>query len=355
MAKRLTEKQREAAEIMAEALDGDRKSQERLVEGISTSDFPTLLAPALNQIMLNEYEEQPRIWTSIASREVVDDFRPQDYLTTEWDRTDPDITDSTAGETHFKGALPRVPEYGEYQRIRFGASGQALQTKKNGVALQISWEAIVNDRQFGILNRVPTEFGRRAAEQEDVEVVRLLTLDSVWTGDQAVTGTVADWGLSLQNLEKALQHIGDSGYGYLAPRYNLVVPNGLELTAQNILSITQVERIEGVGTDTETRTLTGNPVSNKIASVLTTDKYTQLGGGANDWFLIPTLGSKPNPALVNTFLRGHESPEIFVKRTTFSDPADGSFENDDWESKVRHVVAGGTIDMRGALRVEVTA
>lgn len=354
MAKRLSERQIEAAEIMAEALDGDRKAQERLVEGISTSDFPTLLAPALNQIMLNEYEDQPRIWTEIASREVVDDFRPQDYLSPEWDRTDPDITDSTAGETHYKGALPRVPEYGEYQRIRFGASGQSLQTKKNGVALQISWEAIVNDRQFSILQRVPTEFGRRAAEQEDVEIIRLLTLGSVWSGDQAVSGDAATWGLSLQNLEKALQHIADSGYGYLAPRYNLVVPNGLELTAQNILSITQVERVEGIGTDTETRFLTGNPVANKINKVLTTDKYTQLGGGADDWFLVPTLGSKPNPALVNTFLRGHENPQIFVKRTTMSDPAEGSFENDDWESKIRHVVAGGTIDMRGALKVSVS-
>lgn len=360
MVKRLSEKQREAAEIMAEALDGDRRAQDRLVEGISTSDYPVLLAPALNQIMLNEYEEQPNIWTQIASRETVDDFRPQDYMRADWDRTDPDITDQTAGETHFKGALPRVPEYGEYQRIRFAASGQALQTKKNGVALQISWEAIVNDRQFSLLRRLPTEFGRRAAEQEDVEVIRLLTLDSLWgagntVNGNEVTGNAATWGLTLPNLEKAFQTITDTGYGYLAPRYKLVVPNGLELTAANILSITQVDRVEGAGTATETRYITGNPVANKISAVVSTDKYTQLGGTANDWFLIPDLGSTPNPALVNTFLAGHENPEIFVKRTTFSAPEDGAFDNDDYESKVRHVVAGGAIDLRGALKVNVTA
>lgn len=361
MAKRtLTEKQREAAEVLAEALDGDRKAQNRLVEGISTSDYPVLLAPALNQIMLNEYAEQPQIWTKIASRETVDDFRPQDYLSpAEWDRTDPDITDSTAGEVHFKGALPRVPEYGEYQRIRFAVTGQALQTKKNGVALQISWEAIVNDRQFSLLRRLPTEFGRRAAVQEEVEVIRLLTLDDLWaTGNDVngneVTGNAATWGLTLPNLEKAFQTITDTGYGYLAPRYKLVVPNGLELTAANILSITQVDRVEGAGTATETRYITGNPVANKISEVVSTDKYTQLGGGANDWFLIPDLGSTPNPALVNTFLSGHENPEIFVKRTTFSAPEDGAFDNDDYESKVRHVVAGGAIDLRGALKVNVT-
>ena len=353
MAKRnLSEKQREAAEIMSEALDGDRRAQDRLVEGISTSDYPVLLAPALNQIMLNEYEEQPDIWSQIASRETVDDFRPEEFLTADWDRTDPDITDSTAGEEHFKGALPRVPEYGEYQRIRFQASGQNLQTKKNGVALQISWEAIVNDRRFSLLRRVPGEFGRRAKEQEDVEIVRLLADSALWTGDNLLGGVST---LSIPSLESAFQTIADTGYGYLAPSYKLVVPNGLELTASQILSVTQVDRVEGAGTATETRYTSGNPVAGRISAVVSTDKYTQLGGTATDWFLIPDVGSKPNPALVNVFLAGHESPEVFVKRTTFSAPEDGAFENDDWESKVRHVVSGGTIDLRGALKVQVAA
>lgn len=347
MAKRiLNEKQRVASLVLAEALDGDRKAQNRLVEGISTSDYPTLLAPALNQILLNEYEAQPTIWDKIATRETVDDFRPQEFLSADWDKTDPDIEPSTAGETHFKGALPRVPEYGEYSRIRFSASGQNLQTKKNGVALQISWEAIVNDRRFDLLRRVPAEFGRRAKEQEDVEVVRLLAQASLWT-THLLTGSP----LSLPNLEKAFQTIADTGYGYLAPSYKLVVPNGLELTAKNIMAITQVTKVVGAGTADETRTDRGNPVVNKISEIVSTEKYTALGGTATDWFLIPDPGSKPNPALVNVFLAGHESPEIFIKRTTFSDPSDGAFENDDWESKVRHVVAGGTIDLTGALKV----
>src|SRR5690606_28188768 len=113
-------------------------------------------------------------------------------------------------ETHFKGALPRVPEYGEYSRIRFQASGQNLQTKKNGVALQISWEAIVNDRRFDLLRRVPGEFGRRAKEQEDVEVVRLLADDSLWTGDNVVSGAAGTWGLTLPHLEAAFQEIADT-------------------------------------------------------------------------------------------------------------------------------------------------
>jgi hypothetical protein len=355
MAKRnLSEAQWVAAEVLQGALSGDKRDQNRLVEGISTSDYPTLLAPALNQILLNEYEAQPVIWDQIASRETVDDFRPEEYLTADWDKTDPDIEAKTAGETHFPGALPRVPEYGEYSRIRFSASGQNLQTKKNGVALQISWEAIVNDRRFSLLRRVPGEFGRRAKEQEDVEIVRLLTDTALWTGDFLWSAATATAGLTLGHLEAAFQRIADTGYGYLAPSYKLVVPNALELTARNILSITQVTEVQGAGTANEIRLDRGNPVAGKISGIVATDKYTALGGASDDWFLIPDVGSKPNPALANVFLAGHESPEVFVKRTTFSAPEDGAFENDDWESKVRHVVAGASIDLRGALKVTPT-
>jgi hypothetical protein len=353
MVYRLTEKHVEAAKILHEALNGDKRAQNLLVEGISTSDYPVLLAPALNKILLAEYAEQPLIWNKIASRETVDDFREQEYMISDFDHTDPDITPTTAGEKHFPGALPRVPEYGEYQRIRFAASGQSLKTKKNGVAMQISWEAIVNDRNFQLLRRVPRDFGRRAAEQEDVEVVRLLTLASLWTGGNLLTNTA----LSLEGLKAALKHIQDQGYGYQAPKYKLVVPNELVLDAEAILAIqrveTEVSTVDGDVTTVE-RTEGGNPVAGKISEVVATDKYTALGGAATDWFLIPDVGSKPNPGLVNTFLSGHERPEVFVKRTTFSAPEDGSFQDDDYESKVRHVVAGGAIDMRGLLKVTAT-
>lgn len=354
MVYRLTEKHIEAAKVLEGALHGDIKAQNRLVEGISTSDYPVLLAPALQKILLKEYEAQPLIWTKIASRETVDDFRPQDFLTAEFDETDPDIEPSTAGETHFPGGLARVPEYGEYPRIRFTASGLSLQTKKNGVAMQISWEAIVNDRNFQLLRRIPGEFGRRAAIQEEVEVIRLLTLSSVWTSDYFLANTP----LSLEGLQAAYDKISSTGYGRLASSYTLLVPNELEVEAQRILSIQEVRTETSVTNPdtsvTVTSEVSGNPVAGKIREVVPTDKYTALGGNAADWFLIPTLGSKPNPALVNVFLSGHERPEVFVKRTTFSDPSDGAFQNDDYESKVRHVVQGGTLDMRGALKVDGT-
>ena len=43
------------------------------------------------------------------------------------------------------------------------------------------------------------------------------------------------------------------------------------------------------------------------------------------------------------FLSGHETPRVFVKRDTNSSPEDGSFDDDSYETKVRHFVQGGFI------------
>ena len=63
-----TKKQLEAAKLLHEALNGDRKAAFMLSEGISTSDLPVQLSPALTAIMLNNYAEQPKIWGEFATR-----------------------------------------------------------------------------------------------------------------------------------------------------------------------------------------------------------------------------------------------------------------------------------------------
>lgn len=352
----LTEKQREAAEVLSGALNGDRGDQNRLIEGISTSDFPVLLNPALNQIVLNNYAEQAKIWSNWASREVMDDFRPTSFLQMAWDGTDPDIEPTTAGEAHYPGGLARVPEYGEYPVIRFEATAQGLTLKKNGVQIKISWESIVNDRQFNILRRIPAEFGKRAAVQEDVEATRpLLSTDNFSAGNgNLVTGS--EWALSMESLEAAFEHIGNQTYNgnqvTAAGSYALVVPRSLQLTAEKIKSIQSIETIETSGT-TEQRTVTGNPVANRF-DIVVNPYLTSLGGEDTSWYLIPTPGSTPNPNVVNAFLAGHENPEIFVQKTTTGDPVDGAFIDDSYSSKTRHVVTGGFVRPEGTLAAKVS-
>lgn len=357
LAEARTPRQREVAEILSEALNGDRLAQNKLIEGISTSDFPVQLAPALNRIVLDNYAAQPKIWNEWASRQVFDDFRETEYMQFAWDHTDPDVPGNNSGYTHFPGGLPVIPEYGEYPVIRFEATGQGLKIHKNGIQIKLSWESIVNDRSFNLLRRIPAEFGTRAAVQEDVEATRplLSTVNFAAGNGNLVTGS--QWALSIPALENAFQHIATQEYNgnkvVPATSYKLVIPASLEMTARQIKSVTQIERISGVGTANEERQVLGNPVAGKFDIVV--NPYLTAMGGADDvWYLIPTPGSTPNPNIINGFLSGHENPEIFVQKTTTGDPVDGAFLDDSYSTKTRHVVTGGFVRPEGTFKADPT-
>lgn len=348
---RFTEKQAQAAELLTEALEGDRAAQNRLVEGISTSDLPVQLAPALSQIAFNNYADQPKIWNQWASRELFDDFRETEFMNFAWDHTDPDIEPSNVGYKHAKGGLPVIPEYGEYPVIRFEASGQGLKIHKNGVQIKFSWESIVNDRQFRVLQRVPAEFGRRAAVQEDVEATRPL-LSSV--NFSAANGNVFTGNpkLTYDSLKAAREFISQQEYNgrrvVPAARYRLVVPSALVPTAEGIKQLQSREIVTTSG-DVTTRDVYGNEVAGWFDIVENPYLTSEFGAADTNWWLIPVPGTTPNPNVINGFLRGHETPRIFVKSNTNSAPEDGDFVDDSYSTKTRHVVTGGFVRPEGTL------
>lgn len=353
---KITEKQLEAARLLEAALNGDRKAGFMLAEGISTSDLPVQLTPALNKIALAGYDNEPTIWRSFASKETVQDFGLQEwYGFTGWG--DSDVEPENAGTQFISGGLPRVPEYGEYSRLRFEATDKRFRLAKSGVAVEFSWETLVDRRNFGLIPSAFAEFGRRSAETEDHEATKVLLSNVHFSAQNGNLATGAANGpLSIPALEAAFQQIArqtdqNGNRVRVASRYALVVPPALEFTAEQIKAVTSREVIEGVGTDTETRYVTnGNPVAGKFDVVV--NPYLPLLPGGNDtqWYLIPKPGTTPNPTVVNLFLQGYDRPQIFVKRTTNSDPAEGSFENDDYETKVRHVVTGEMIVPFGTLK-----
>jgi len=63
--RRATPRQREASELYLKSLSGDRQATYRLQEGVSTSDIPALLAPAINVQFLANYAAQPVVWDQI--------------------------------------------------------------------------------------------------------------------------------------------------------------------------------------------------------------------------------------------------------------------------------------------------
>ncbi len=357
MTRNITQKQLEVARLLEGALNGDRRAGFLLAEGISTSDYPVQLTPALNRLALGGYEEEPTIWRQYAGVSTVSDFGLQEwYGLTGW--TDEDVERQTAGTTFVPDGLPRVPEYGEYSRLRFAATEKQFRMAKNGVAVQFSWESLLDRRNFGLIPSAFSEFGRRAARQEDIEATKVLVSPIHFSNANGNLATGAANGpLSIPALEAAFAQIAtqtdqNGNRVRVAPRYKLVVPPALELTAEQIKAVTSREIIEGVGTDTETRYITnGNPIAGKFDVVVNYDlPLTEVGGNDTQWFLIPNPGSTPTPTVVNLFLQGHQTPEIFVKRTTNSDPSEGSFENDDYETKVRFAVKGELISPYGTLK-----
>ena len=61
MTKNITPRQLEAAKLLEGALRGDKMDKLKLQEGIATSDLPELLVPTLNKILLDNYQDQPKV------------------------------------------------------------------------------------------------------------------------------------------------------------------------------------------------------------------------------------------------------------------------------------------------------
>ena len=360
MTTNITPRQLEAAKLLEGALRGDRMDKLKLQEGIATSDLPELLVPTLNKILLEEYQAQPRVWDQFATRLVVDDFRPVTFQALKYD----DAGEDNQGDTFREGSLPTVGEYDEYPTAGwFSVTEQTMRVKKAGQRIRFSWESIVNDGQIGLLERLPVELGLKAAGKEDEEVTKQLVSASglnttnFKSGNQnLISGNPV---LTLEALELAIDAANKQTFNgrLITPvtQFALVVPRSLELTARKILAVQEI-RSETTAGGVATTTITGNPIGSQI-TIVVNDWLTKINSGSgNYWFLIPVPGQALNPGVALGFLRGYETPELRIKANGGlylgggAVPArEGSFDNDDWEMRIRHIATGGFIVPAGTM------
>jgi hypothetical protein len=356
----ITPRQVEAAKLLEGALRGDRQDKLKLQEGISTSDLPVQLAPTINKILLENYAALPKVWDRFATRMVMDDFRPQTFMALSYD----DDGKNNQGDTFREGSLPTVGEYDEYPTAGwFAVTEKTLSVKKAGQRVRFSWEAIVNDGNISLLERLPIELAQKAAGKEDEEVTKQLVATgglntaNFNSGNQNLFS--GNGALTLENLEKAIQAANLQTYNgnLISPvtRFALVVPRSLELTARKILAVQTVETSATVGSIV-TKTITGNPIGSQV-EVVVNDWIVKINPSAGAyWFLIPVPSQNLNPGVALGFLRGYEAPELRVKANggTFLGggdvPArDGSFDNDDFEMRIRHIATGGFLVPAGTI------
>lgn len=352
MTENITSRQLEAAKLLEGAIRGDRSDKLKLQEGIATSDLPVQLAPTINKIMLQNYADQPKVWDQFAQRLVVDDFRPQQFMNLAYEDEGLD----NAGDTFREGSLPTVGEYDEYPTAGwFSFTEHEFAVKKAGSRIRFSWESIINDGNISILERLPLELAKKAAGKEDEEVTKQLVSASGLNTANFKSGNqnllAGNPALTLESLEAAIVLANSQTYNgrTIAPysRFVLVVNPGLELTARKILAIQQV-RTEVTDGDTVTSTVSGNPISAGITVVVNPWLKKINSSSDNYWFLLPVPSDTLNPGVVLGFLRGYETPELRVKANGGlylgggAVPArEGSFDNDDFEMRIRHIATGG--------------
>ena len=338
--------------LFAEALHGDKYAQLEFHdlmhgavtrparEAMSTSDFPILFGDFLNRALARRYAQAAPVWTRFAARQVVRDFRPSKVI---------DIMG--AG-----GVLDRVPEYGEYPARAFEESEFQTTLAKFGDRLQWSWEMQVND-DLGAFDTAPQALTRGATVTEDFTATSVLC-DAA--GPNAALFTAVDnKPLTRENLEAAIQSITDAtdedGNPIDVGTPILVVPQALKLTAQNIINTTETRGAAASGT-TRQDLVAGNSLSEtpEIVPNRWLTAINKSATAATTWYLLPDPQG-PRPAVYETFLRGYEAPDLRVKADAGMrlgggdvDPAEGSFERDDVQYRIRHVV-GGNVGFKDAV------
>jgi hypothetical protein len=354
--RRLSEAQvLDAAQLMGRVFKGDRYASLRLAEALSTDDFRAAAFEVIDREMLQRYQDLPATWTEYARRATVRDFKPKKLV---------DLLGGRAG-------LEKVPELTEYPARDVSKALYELTVAKYGGRFQISWEAGIND-ELGEIQEMPNNLAVAARDTEARTAAGLLTAGS---GPNAAYFNATAWGrtyneetgawsggssnllagnpaLTVDSLTSALNAIAQrrdlEGRPILVQAYKLVVPPSLEFTARKILDATEIWVTQG-SNEVHMR----NWVSNKVQLVV--DPWLPVldlgANAATTWYLLPDPASS-RPALHLGFLRGHETPDLRVKADAGNrigggavNPEEGSFDVDDIQYRVRHVVGATGTDM----------
>ncbi|HEY1118752.1 MAG TPA: hypothetical protein VGE43_13650 [Acidimicrobiales bacterium] len=340
----------EATALVAGVVSG-RTPMHRLQEAMSTSDFPLLFGDIIDRSMLGKYAEWPTVWAATAKRGTVKDFRSKRQF----------VLDGA------ESILSEVPQGQEYPEAAVTENKYDYSVKKYGRRVPFLWEVFVND-DLDMLRDTPTSLAKAARMSEERFAAELYVdstgpdavFFSAGNGNRITTGGA---GLNVTNLQAAFTALWSQkdadGNPIFTGKVRLVVPPALAVVANNIANATEIRAAGGggVGTGADQITTT-NWMSNQVTEVVVNPWLPIIDTSANKnttWYLFAdtTVG---RPAMEMGFLRGHESPELFMKAPNAVrigggtvGAEEGSFETDGIDYKVRHVFGGGLLEPKSGL------
>lgn len=355
----MNKKIQEASKIIGSAIMGGDRAARGLLQGmahgndvtsylseaIASTDLLAAFNLATNEAVLAQYPDAPKVWTSIASRKRLPDFKEYKSREFLWDKGL--LIDENAGAKIVPGALARIPEGTEYPTFGFSTGETSKQLHKHGARLPFFWEAVVNG-EWEYLGSIPGRLLEFASQTEEVEAFTQIASATgprpdIFTGDLAPDTAV----LNLENLSAAKTKVRArkvNGRAVRVPRFALVVAPALEETARRLLAITSLEVTDVNGTYMTT-------TSNGDVELVVADVLVDIDTSANvdtTWYLVPVGGNdNTRTSLSVNFLEGHETPDLRISGNGGNylgggavPGLEGSLLNDDAEYRVRHVVTG---------------
>lgn len=369
------------AESLKAAYKGSNAARLEIKEAaISTSDFPALFNEVTNVQLQAQYQlAEEQIWQKIARRVTVPNFKNHRMMDLGWDDAAMDnLLAENGGHKTVAGTLPVVPEGTEYPTaFKLFSSEEEINTRKNGARVPVNFETFIND-DWNVLAEIPNALTRAALRSEDAAVtLQLAAQDGSGLNTDnfnAANGTLVKYGtntdgtvaLTRDTLKAALQQANSFKTGPNKNRpvtfnkFAVVIPQALKALADEIQEMpTQITVVDGNETYVKNFSYGENfefVVNPFLDQINTTN-------GDTAWYVVPFAGEGTRTSLALTFLELFELPELrihndqgFLLGGGSLDPKLGSFRNDTWEMRIRHIYNSGALNsMLGSVASSGTA
>lgn len=356
----------EASDFLADVLDG-RRAVHFLEEALSSSDFPLLMGDILDRQLLGRYTEMQPVYRNYAKVGTVRDFRTVRRI----------ATDGLEGRYYPNYQKSELAQGKENNGLSETGYSYAVDVYEKRVAL--NWRMLVND-DLDAFRDIPDRLARGARRTEQHFATNLYVdangpHASLYTSGNRniVNATNAGAGFTAVNppLSIAALQQGFAVFGNLrdadgepieVEAVELVVPPSLRVTAENILSATELWITSASGD-----TMGGGSVAQqahvtnwmRAKTRLSVDPYIPIvassANGTTSWFLFANPDSG-RPALEIGFLRGYESPGIYQKLpdtvragSTTPEMMLGSFETGELQYKGMHIIGGTREDPKATI------
>jgi hypothetical protein len=376
----------EAARIIYRGFNGSKRDLLNLQEAMSIGDFPNLFGDVIDRAVLANYIETPYTWNMIAHEAEVNDFRPVKRFRVDGGTGLLGPTDPTL--TAFGGLVPLERGANYPEDFLTVPVPYTYELFKRGKRMPFFWETFVND-DLQAIKDTPARFGRGARREEEYFCTALFANNtggatpffSAANKNLVLASLVGDTGadnpaLSLHSLQRAMivmmKQVDTTGQPISIEAMTLVVPPSLKTVAQNILNTDYVFMADQGGTVQ----IPGGSTNPMLAQMLHAMNWAKnivrlavnyylpiidTTYGNTGWYLFANPESG-RPAMEMGFLRGHKTPELFMKLpnavaigegqmgpgpgvmpgTANANPMEGDFDTDSIHYKIR-TVKGGTL------------